>query len=44
MLDQEGIQDVCYEDSEHYAITKALLQNPGRMIREMFRDIDHESD
>jgi len=44
MLDQEGIQDVRYEDTEHYAITKAFLQNPGRMIREMFRDIDNESD
>jgi hypothetical protein len=36
--------DVRYEDTEHYAITKAFLQNPGRMIREMFRDIDNESD
>jgi predicted ATPase len=44
MLDQEGIQDVRYEDTEHYTITKAFLQNPGRMIREMFRDIDNESD
>lgn len=43
-LDQEGIQDVRYEDTEHYAITKAFLQNPGRMIREMFQDIDNESD
>jgi len=44
MLNEEGIQDVRYEDTEHYAITKAFLQNPGRMIREMFRDIDNESD
>jgi predicted ATPase len=44
LLDQEGIQDVRYEDTEHYAITKAFLQNPGRMLREMFRDIDNESD
>jgi predicted ATPase len=44
MLDQEGIQDVRYEDTEHYAITKAFLQNPGRMLREMFQDIDNESD
>ncbi|MCK6589423.1 MAG: AAA family ATPase [Polyangiaceae bacterium] len=44
MLDQEGIRDVRYEDTEHYAITKAFLQNPGRMLREMFQDIDNESD
>jgi predicted ATPase len=44
MLNEEGIQDVRYEDTEHYAITKAFLQNPGGMIREMFRDIDNESD
>ena len=44
MLDGEGIQDVRYEDTEHYAITKAFLQNPGRMIQEMFQDIDNESD
>ena len=43
-LDQEGIHDVRYEDTEHYAITKAFLQNPGRMLREMFQDIDNESD
>jgi predicted ATPase len=44
MLDQEGIQDVRYEDTEHYAITKAFLQDPGRMLRRIFEDIDNASD
>lgn len=43
-LDDEGIHDVRYEDTEHYAVTKAFLQNPGRMLREIFRDVDEESD
>ncbi|MGZ4517148.1 MAG: ABC transporter ATP-binding protein, partial [Mycobacteriaceae bacterium] len=44
MLDQQGIHDVRYEDTEHYAVTKAFLQNPGRMLREIFRDVGEESD
>jgi len=37
-LDRDGIQDVAYEDTEHYAITRAFLQNPGRILRTLFDD------
>ena len=43
-LDQDGIHETRYEDTEHYAVTKAFLQNPGRMIREIFQEIDAEGD
>jgi predicted ATPase len=43
-LDGDGIRDVRYEDTEHYAITKAFLQDPGRMLRELFREVDDEGD
>jgi predicted ATPase len=43
-LDAEGIRHVRYEDTEHYAITKAFLQNPGRMLREIFREDEEEDD
>ena len=35
-IDGSGISPVRYEDTEHYAITKAFLENPGRMIEELF--------
>jgi predicted ATPase len=44
VLDQGGIREVRYEDTEHYAITKVFLQDPGRMIREIFRDVDRGRD
>lgn len=44
VLDQSGIHDVRYEDTEHYAITRSFLSNPARMLRELFEDIDGESD
>jgi predicted ATPase len=43
-LDGDGIREVGYEDTEHYAVTKAFLQNPGRMLREIFREVDDEGD
>ena len=43
-LHGEGIHAISYEHTEHYAVTKAFLQNPGRMLREMFREIDEEGE
>jgi len=43
-LGGDGIRDVRYEDTEHYAVTKAFLEDPGRMLREIFREIDEDGD
>ncbi len=32
---EEGIQQVAYEDTEHYQVTRAFLNNPERMLREL---------
>ncbi|WP_156107271.1 AAA family ATPase [Pectobacterium betavasculorum] len=32
---EDGIQQVAYEDTEHYQITRAFLNNPERMLREL---------
>lgn len=43
LLDKEGITPVEYEDTEHYAVTKVFLQDPARMLREMFQEVDEQS-
>ena len=35
-----GIERIEYEDTEHYAITRAFLSNPDRMLNELFREED----
>lgn len=35
LLDENGIRPTAYEDTEHYQITRAFLQNPQRMLREL---------
>ncbi len=35
---EDGIQQVAYEDTEHYQITRAFLNNPERMLRELMAD------
>ncbi|MEX1056288.1 MAG: AAA family ATPase [Natronospirillum sp.] len=37
-IDGSGISPVRYEDTEHYEVTKAFLDNPARMLEELFRD------
>lgn len=37
-IDGSGIAPVRYEDTEHYAVTKAFLENPARMLSELFDD------
>lgn len=37
-IDRSGIYPIRYEDTEHYEITKAFLNNPGPMLDELFLD------
>ncbi len=39
LLDRSGVARVRYEETEHYAVTKAFLQNPERMLSELFGGI-----
>ncbi len=39
-LDRDGIHQVAYEDTEHYAVTRSFLQNPQRMMELIFADLD----
>lgn len=41
-LDAAGIHDVRYESTEHYAVTKAFLQDPARMLRRIFDDVEKD--
>ena len=35
LLSENGFAEVCYEDTEHYLISKRFLDNPQRMIEQM---------
>ena len=37
-IDKSGIYPIKYEDTEHYEITKAFLNNPGPMLEELFAE------
>lgn len=37
-IDRSGIYPIKYEDTEHYEITKAFLNNPEPMLAELFAD------
>ena len=37
-IDNTGINQVRYQDTEHYTVTKAFLENPDRMLSELFAD------
>ncbi|WP_413376570.1 AAA family ATPase [Paenibacillus taichungensis] len=37
-FDNGGIQEVEYEDTEHYQITRSFLENRDRMLNELFKD------
>lgn len=41
-LSQSGIESVPYEQTEHYTVTRAFLQNPERMIRQIFAGLGEE--
>jgi predicted ATPase len=38
-----GIELIDYEETEHYEITKAFLENPKRILRELFRNEGKET-
>lgn len=40
VLDREGIAPTRYQDTEHYAVTKAFLQDPDSMLRRLFEESD----
>jgi len=42
-LDRDGLARVRYQDTEHYAVTKAFLQDPQAMLRRLFTDSDEPS-
>ena len=37
---EDGIHSISYEETEHYQITRAFLENPARMLRELFAETD----
>ncbi|WP_417526975.1 AAA family ATPase [Marinomonas shanghaiensis] len=37
-IDKTGIYPVKYEDTEHYGVTRAFLNNPGPMLKELFSE------
>ena len=39
-LDREGLAPVRYQDTEHYAVTKSVLQDPDAMLRRLFAEMD----
>jgi predicted ATPase len=43
-LGESGIQQTRYEDTEHYTVTKALLQDPAGRLRQLFAAADAAED
>ena len=37
-LSEEGVESVCYQQTEHYQLTKCFLDNPERMLRYLLND------
>src|SRR6266436_1859176 len=44
LLDREGVRQVRYEETEHYAVTKSFLQDPARMLGEVFSEVSTDDD
>jgi predicted ATPase len=44
LLDREGVRRVRYEETEHYAVTKAFLQDPARMLGDIFSEVSTDDD
>lgn len=42
LLDGEGMREVKYEETEHYAVTKRFLQDPAGALRRLFATVDGE--
>jgi len=37
-IDGTGLNEVSYQDTEHYTVTKSFLSNPDRMLSELFSE------
>lgn len=44
LFDETGIQEVAYEDTEHYQVTRSFLNNPERSLRELLSDEGYEGE
>jgi predicted ATPase len=42
-LSAEGIEEVAYEDTEHYQVTRNFLANPARMLRVLLQRDDDDA-
>jgi predicted ATPase len=40
LLDETGLKEVGYEDTEHVVVMRAFLNNPTRMLQELLADRD----
>jgi predicted ATPase len=36
LLDEDGIEPVAYEDTDHYRLTRDFLDAPERFLRQLF--------
>jgi predicted ATPase len=43
LLDGNGFTEVRYEDTEHYAVTREFLANPGGMLKRLFAQDESEA-
>jgi predicted ATPase len=43
LLDATGFNEVRYEDTEHYAVTREFLENPGHMLERLFADDEEDA-
>ncbi len=40
LLDEAGINNINYQDTEHYQVTRSFLENPKRMLKMLFDERD----
>ena len=38
LLDESGVREIAYEETEHYQITKSFLDNPARMLHVLLEE------
>jgi predicted ATPase len=43
-LDDDGISEIPYEESEHYVVTKSFLNNYENMVRRLLLDEDENDE
>lgn len=44
VLDRTGIHETRYQDTEHYVVTKTFLENPARVLDDIFRESEVDPD